>query len=279
MTQVFVVGGGRGGSLLQGPGGVRALPPFDQSLRDQFAALAGLLRASARLREPRDRKATLDIARRLSSHVVGQVEAVVGPVDGEAGLVYQDDDGGFTCGSTGKPPIPIPWPPSRLSSVEDIVGLGTLERELGQVFERAPDLQAMELLEHPAQVSKRLGVKLSERTVEQLERIAPSKVKGIEDPAVREVLTFFHEVLGDKRFIETWSRRPYEVARELGVELSPRAIDLILAGGNVSAIPGTGPVSIIWIVVVIVVGVLVVADNQITTVREFVIDKSGAAKL
>ena len=75
-----------------------------RSVNELCRAVAGTPEKSAREKLSRSLVTIANLA-------VGRVEGVVGALDGDAALVFQDDDdGGFTCGSTGKPPVPFPWP-------------------------------------------------------------------------------------------------------------------------------------------------------------------------
>jgi hypothetical protein len=279
MAQVLLFDGGSNGGLLQGSQGVRPIPPFDPALREELRALGALLRAVSANPNEDERRTIMEHARKLAGYVIEQVEGVVGPLDDQAGLVYQDEGGGFTCGSSGKPPLPFPWPATQITGVEEVLGVGILEQELIELFQRAPDIDTAMFLERPAEIAAEHGVKLSARTTEHLQRLAPSRINEISDPATREVVEFFHRVLADRRYVDSWSRRPYEVAQQLGVELSPPAADLILAGGNALGIPNASRVGIIWVVVVIVVGVIVLVDYQAKIVVRSIDDHSGLKKL
>lgn len=238
MARVILFGGGDAGGLIIGPNGVRPIPPFDPGIRKQLKAVASLTQALAGggVRERRELSA---LTTKLANHVVGDVEAVIGTLDRDASLVYQDDGGGFTCGSTGKPPIPFPWPPRDFPGIDDLVLGGVLESELVGLL-RHPKLDIKTLLADPRAAAERAGVKLSARSLEQLSRISPSEIDKIPDAEGREVAQYFHKVVEDGRFLESWSLRPHEVATSLGVKLSDGAVDRIIAGGNAVLRPGGG---------------------------------------
>ncbi len=238
MARVILFGGGDGGGLIIGPNGVRPIPPFDPGVRKQLQAVASLTQALTG-GAVGNRRELSALTTKLANHAIGDVEAVVGALDKEGSLVYQDDGGGFTCGSTGKPPIPFPWPPREFPGIDDLVLGGVLESELiGLLSHTKLDIKA--LLADPKGASEKAGVKLSVRSLEQLSRISPAQVDKIPDAEGREIACYFHKVVEDGRFLESWSARPYEVASTLGVKLSDGALDRIVAGGGAVLRPGGG---------------------------------------
>lgn len=278
MAKVILFGGGDGGGLIIGPNGVRPIPPFDLSLRLQLRGLSGLINGITPMPvEPQREMGKL--VNRISNLIIEQVESVVGRLDEGSSLIYQDDDGGFHCGSTGKPPIPIPWPPKKSPSLSDLIESGVLERELVDFVKdaTAKGNELKEILENPAKIAGKLDVQLSERTVQDLQRCAPSRVEKITNPVEREVLQFFHQVADDGRFLATWTTRPAEAATALNVHLSDDAFDVIIAGGRGTTLdPGSS--SIIWIVVGIVVIIAVVIDPGDAEIAQRVRDRSGITK-
>lgn len=207
------------------------------------------------------------------------VEAIVGRLEGENSLIYQDDDGGFTCGSTGKPPIPIPWPPLQSPSITDLIANGVLEYDLVNFVNKAGSegIKITEILENPAAVANSLNMKLSERTIQDLLQLAPSRLQTINDPVEREVIQFFHKVAEDGRFLSTWATRPAEAADTLKVQLSDRAFERIVAGGS-SAIfdPGSVMSPVAVAVAVGIVIMLVTRDAELARIP--IKDRSGIAK-
>jgi len=278
MAQIILFGGGDGGGLIIGPNGVRPIPPFDPSLRLQLRGLSAIL--SGVMRMPEKPRAEMGkLVNKVSNLLVEQVEAVVGRLEGENSLIYQDDDGGFTCGSTGQPPIPIPWPPLQSPRLSDLLASGVLEYDLVDFVNEAgaKKVEITEVLENPAAVAERLGRKLSERTIQDLQQLAPSRLPKIIDPVEREVIQFFHKVANDGRFLSTWATRPTEAAKALKVQLSDRAFDRIVAGGG-SAIfdPGRAMNPIAIAVVVGIVIMLVDRNAELATIP--IRDRSGIVK-
>jgi hypothetical protein len=187
------------------------------------------------------------LSNKLSNLIFAEVEGMVGPLEGEHSLIYLTEQGGFHCGSTGKPAVVISWPAHRAPSIQNLIAAGVLEPELIVFLETATKqkMDILEVLENPFDAAGKLGIRLSERSGNDLHRLAPSQLLKIEDPVTREVVEFFYAVVKDGRFLNTWPIRPYAVAAELKVTLSELAIDRIISypsGGEADAFP--------WIVVV-----------------------------
>ena len=278
MARVILFGGGDAGGLIIGPNGVRPIPPFDPSLRLQIKGVSAILNG-ARFSTKKENQEMATLITRMNNLLIEQIEATVGPIEKDNGFVYQDDDGGFTCGSTGKPPIPFPWPPTSYPSLNDLITHGVLERELvdfvNEVGKKAIKIQ--DALEDPLATAKKMGIKLSEKSVGDLRKLAPSQIKNISDPVDREVVQFFHTVADDGKYLGVWAKNPYETAKSLKVKLSDAAIERISAGG-VSTIfdPGTvmNPVAI-----AVVVGVVIMLVPTEAGKGKFVInDLSGVSK-
>lgn len=274
MARVILFGGGDGGGLIIGPNGIRPIPPFDPGLLKQIKAVSYLTQAL----QTGSSSAGRDVAAlttKLANVVIGEIEGVVGTLDKDGALVYQDDDGGFTCGSTGKPPIPFPWPPHRSFGIDDLVSGGIVEKELFDVLSGGKiDVKA--LLTDPKSAASKAGVKLSSRSIDQLAQISPSQVKKIQDPQAREVAGFFHKVVEDGRFLETWALRPHEVSNALGIKLSDAAIDRIVAGSSVFRPSGGGEV-MNPVAVAVAVGVVIMLVTRDANAIP-ILDRSGLQK-
>jgi len=278
MAQVILFGGGDAGGLIIGPNGVRPIPPFDPALRLQLRGLSALLNGATRTagKPPREMGRLIN---RISNLVFEHVEAVVGPLEGEHSLIYQDDDGGFSCGSTGKPPIPIPWPPLKVPSLNDLVASGVMERELIDFLTdvNTKGIKITEVLEDPTAAAEKLGRSLSERTVRDLRQLAPSRLKDIRDPVEREVLEFFHKVAADGRYLTTWATRPAEVSKALKVRLSDQAFERIVAGASSTVFDPSEVMNPIAVAVAVgVVIMLVTRDAELLNLP--IRDRSGLAK-
>lgn len=278
MAKVVLFGGGDGGGLIFGPNGVRPIPPFDPSIRLQLRGVSALL-AGAKSMPAKPSKEMGTLLNKMTNLVVEQVEAVLGSLEGSDALVYQDDDGGFTCGTTGKPPLPFPWPPLRLPNVSDLISVGVLERELVDFCSVCAEkkLDVMKMLEDPSAMAEELDVKLSARAAGDLKRLAPSQLGQISDPVDKEIVSFFHQVAEDGRYLATWATRPGEVSEKLKIKLSDQAFEKIVAGGASSIFdPGSvmNPVALAVVVGVVIMLVPTEAGHNKFIVRDF----SNAAK-
>jgi hypothetical protein len=111
MYIVILFGGGDGGGIIITSRGIKRIPPWDPTFLDRVYALNHLLQAGrldTEIGELVGRKAGA-LAEEVSRGVVEQVGAVDSDIGGSDGaFAFFDVDGGFVCGSTGKPPIPIP---------------------------------------------------------------------------------------------------------------------------------------------------------------------------
>lgn len=286
---VIIFKGGRDGALLSSPDGVRPIPAFPAAIRGNLVAAASMVRAATAVREEEIAKKLAAQATKLSNLAVEQVEQVVGPLARDRALIYQDDDGGFTCGSTGKPPIPIPWPPLARPSVAALVRSGAIGKDLVELIRtaRTEDFSLGRIFEDPAGAAQELGVSLSEQSVRDLQMLSPSNLDNISDEVDQEIAKYFHKVIEDGRFLETWHTRPYEVSRELEVTMSEAALERLISGGASPAfqhLGGAGPYASIGAGVIIAgiaitVGIVgEVAAFELEDVQSMVRDRSGVTK-
>jgi hypothetical protein len=274
MAKVILFGGGDGGGLIITADGVRPIPPFDPFVRAQIKAVSYLVAGAD---APGGDAAELEgYAARIANITVQHVEAIVGSLDAEASLIVMSDDGdGFTCGTTGRPPIPLARPPKELPPLDSLLARGGIDSSMVEFLRKATaqGVSVPALLENPADVARELGMDLPPRVVRDLEVLAPSRVDELEDPVSREVVTFFQKVLDDGRHVDTWAIRPSAVSDALGIQLSDTAVNRIITVG--SALGGRGgEAGIIWIVVGIIVVVAVVIDEEDAEI----IDRSGNVK-
>jgi hypothetical protein len=113
LDMVILFGGGDGGGIVITEAGIERLPPFDHRLRSRLKAVSALVKADARL-APEGREELRGLADRVARSIVpAVVERAGDAATGENSIVYIEPDGGFVCGTTGKPPLPVPWPPGR----------------------------------------------------------------------------------------------------------------------------------------------------------------------
>lgn len=286
MKTVILFGGGDAGGLLITEHGVRPIPPFDPGVLLNLKAAGAMVNAVAAARDDTAARKFSKLATSLCNLAVQLVEEVVGPLDADRALIFQDEDGGFTCGSSGKPPIPLPWPPRRLPSVPDLLAAGAIEPDLVEILRRARErkIKLTAVFEKPAELAKRLGVTVSEKTVRDLHAMAPSQLSKVQDASDREIIGFFHKVAQDGRYLDTWVARPYEVARALKVSISDAALERLLSGGAAAAFSQHGlmmpveiKVGIVWVVVCIAVGIAFGSKSRI--IEDIVQDHSGIEKL
>jgi hypothetical protein len=285
MKTLIIFNGGSEGGLLLTPNGVFTAPPFEPDLLNALKATAKLVMAMNASSEK-------DIQSKFSRMAIGaanlsveMVENLLGPLDPERAIVFQDSDGGFTCGSTGKPPLAIPWPPSPFKDANDLIKAGVIDADVLELIKesKAKARDLTKVFEQPAAAAKELGLPLSAKSAEDLSQLAPSKVSKIKDPVDREMLELFHAVLKDGRFTQNWFHRPYEVARLLKVKISDIAQERILnvAGqanlGMAHAKPsGAICAGVVWAGVCIAVGTLFV--GQMNPIDALVKDRSGGVK-
>lgn len=290
MKSVILFGGGDGGGLIITDKGVRPIPPFDPGLRLTLKSAAAMVKAISATKGGDSRGKMAKLATSLTNLAMAQVEDVVGTLDGNNALIYQDDDGGFTCGSTGKPPLPFPWPPSPLPTLPELMSAGVIEMDLIEFLQKskAAGIAYAEAFEKPQDVAKKVGAKISEKTAKDLRVLAPSKLASIKDPVDREVIALFHKVVKDGRYVSTWLARPHEVAQNLKVKLSEAALERILTSGAFASFGlrgGGNPVADIGVCVavavavdVVVIAIVAIASDE-RSLEDIVKDRSGIAKI
>jgi hypothetical protein len=284
MKTLVVFNGGRDGCLLLTNDSAIAVPPLETDARLALKATAALTMAMAGAANKGARNKLSTLAIGSANLAVELVEGSLGALNPDRAIVYQDDDGGFTCGSTGKPPIPVPWPPG-LGEPGDLVKRGIIEADVLEVIRtaKARGMDFTKLFEAPAATAKELGVPLSPKGARELGQLAPSRTSELKDPVDREVVGLFHAVLKDGRFIEDWFRRPVDVARALKVKLSDKAIEQII---SISSAVNLGKAAddfgnyiaagVVWAGVCIAVGTLFV--GQMNPLDTLIRDRSGTEK-
>ncbi len=291
MKIIILFGGGESGGLIVTENGVRPIPPFEPAIRRNLKSAAAMVNAVKEAPHEGTRQKMAKMATSLCNLAVEQIEEVVGPLDAERSLVFQDDDGGFTCGANGKPPIPLPWPPGSMPSLPDLIAAGVIEADLLELVKRAHDgkVPLKSLFENPAEVAKELGVTVSEKTLKDLHILAPSRLADIKDETDREIFEFFHKVVEDGRYLETFFIRPYEVSRTLKVKLSETALErLIMRGAPANLInqlrPNLSNFIDSFIVCIVaaesIVGVAIALTiSPYATIDDYIKDRSGKLKI
>jgi hypothetical protein len=289
VKSVILFGGGDGGGLILTDNGVRPIPPFDPDVLLTLKATAAMVKSLSSSRDDsRGKKAKL--AAGLANLAISQVEEVVGPLDGPNAVIYQDDDGGFTCGSTGRPPLPFPWPPSPLPTLPQLMSAGFVEIDLVELLRRAKvsNVAYADVFERPKVVAKELGAKISDKTAKDLRLLAPSRAAAIKNPVDREIVTFFHEVVKDGRYVGTWLSRPFEVSQVLKIQLSEAALEQILTSGAAVSFGFRGDgnqvadigvcVAVAIAVDIVVIAIVAIASDE-KSLEDIIKDRSGIAKI
>lgn len=276
-SRVILFGGGDAGGLIIGPNGVSPIPPFGPAILRQLKAIAGLLIAERELLGPEQGRQLGSLTNRLSNLVVGQIEAEVGGLAADDGLIYQDDDGGFRCGSTGKPPIPFPWP-AGLPGLNQLFESGALDQATLDFVSAAASAGAdvARLISDPSAEAGRVGLELPEATAKHLATLGAIEPESIADPVDREVVAFFRKAVADGSHLKDWASSPFEVAQALDVRLSRAAGDRIIAASGVR-FGGRDPGAVMSpaAVAIVVVIVIVVWDRERRIPVE---DRSGIEK-
>ncbi len=275
MGRIILFDRGEVGGLFIGSAGVRPIPRFAPPVLAHLRAVSDLLRAAhGQSPEEGSSKDMAGLITKVSNLAVERVEAAVGALDATDSLVYLTDDDGFVCGSTGAPPRPIKWPPLGGSSRRDLVASGLLAPDVVELLRRATSkgLKITDILEDPAKAAMTVDIKLSEVAAASLSQLAPSRVASLTNPVDRELVGFFHEVIRDGRFLETWTAEPVAVANRIGVKLSDAAVDRIL--GSSVIVGRGGDVANLSIEQGIVIGIIaiIVLDQELPT--ESIIDRS-----
>jgi hypothetical protein len=108
---VILFGTGDGGGIAITATGIARLPQFDARLLTRCRAVSALMKAESTSR-PDAHQELRELADRVARSIVPAVVEQVGDAaTGENSIVYIDLDGGFVCGTTGKPPLPVPGLP------------------------------------------------------------------------------------------------------------------------------------------------------------------------
>ena len=109
---MILFGGGDGGGIYIGSDGkIHRIPPWTPEIMAELKAVNALATASQRLGNQGTGKEMFALAERVSTTVIPQIAKTVhGGVAADHSVAFLDADDGFTCGSTGKHPIPFPIP-------------------------------------------------------------------------------------------------------------------------------------------------------------------------
>ncbi len=108
---VLFGGGDAGGIFIGTDGKVHRIPPWNPEIVTQFKAVKSLTAAVSHIRDAELAKEVSTVTERLCERVVQQATKIAGVTLTETeSVAFFDPDGGFTCGTTGKRPVPFPGP-------------------------------------------------------------------------------------------------------------------------------------------------------------------------
>jgi hypothetical protein len=117
-----VIWKGNGIGIVIGTKGIHIIGPCDPLLLAKFETIAAI-QAAHRGLSPEIQREAGALSTKLARNAVADAQKLVDePLDAEGGVVFYDADDGFTCGSTGKPPIPLPHPRSISLPATAVVG-------------------------------------------------------------------------------------------------------------------------------------------------------------
>jgi hypothetical protein len=105
-----VIWKGNGIGIVISSKGIRIIPPCDPELLATLQAIAGVQGAHRSLPADLQQEATAFSARLGGIAVAAAQKAAGERLDAEGGMVFYDADDGFSCGTNGRPPIPLPHP-------------------------------------------------------------------------------------------------------------------------------------------------------------------------
>jgi len=271
MTKVILFGGGDAGGIIISDTGVRPIPPFDPAILLQLRGIGAIMQSLERIPSENMMRKVGPYVHQLSNLAIEQVEQIVGPLQGEHSLIYQDENGGFSCGATGKPPVAFGWPPSSMPQMQDLIANGVVDFNLIEFFRAAENngIDILEAFENSEMVSQKLGITLSKQTHQDLKFLAPSQVNNIKDPVDQEIIQYLHKVLRDGRFLQTWATQPFEVSKQLGIKLSDLARDRLIAGGKSPAFLRSGrPETMFVPIAIAIIIILAPSDAELKAVRD-----------
>lgn len=212
----------------------RALPFFDDGTMSLLASAAQAVTAMNSSLAT-DQKQIHKAAQPILKFTFERIQTIVGNLDDDEGLIYRDEDGGFICGSDGRPfPIlpPLPLPPLRRPELENMES--AIDASALSVITEAQErkISLIDIFENPAKMASELGVELTNAGADALGTLAPTKIKEIQDPVQQEVVGYIHSVIEDGRFIDGMLLKPSEVSDRLGVRLSDAAMDRVIDSGR-----------------------------------------------
>lgn len=278
MAKVILFGGGDGGGIIISRDGVQPIPPFDPALLRQLRALNELARAT-RTAHRSCRRPLTTVVKKLTSVVLKQIEDIAGEIDARDGVIYQSDDGGFTCGSTGQPPIPFPFPVDPRQTVEGLLDRGVVNKATMRFFEQAAahKIDVFTAASDPIAAARKACVELTPEIEANIAELALDRGQP-EDKVDREVIAFYQKVVSDGRYINQWVTNPRKVAEKLKMKASQAAFDRIVDIRDQGALGGFDPGTVMSpAAVAVAVAIVIVLWSRELELP--VLDRSGYAKL
>jgi hypothetical protein len=124
---VILKGGGDAGGWIITEKGIKPIPPWNPDLLRDIYTINHFVHAAEQ-----DRGVAKTVERHLSGLTASVADAVSaqvaeldpGAAEGGGAIAFDDVDGGFVCGSTGKPPFPFPLPGGNDLSFEELGASG-----------------------------------------------------------------------------------------------------------------------------------------------------------
>jgi hypothetical protein len=108
---VLFGGGDAGGIYIGTDGKVHRIPPWNPEVLTQLKAVKSLAAVVSTIHDQNLVKEVSTLTERLSESVVTQTAKIAGvQLNASDSVAFFDSDGGFTCGTTGKHPVPFPGP-------------------------------------------------------------------------------------------------------------------------------------------------------------------------
>ncbi|MDD2636908.1 MAG: hypothetical protein PHW82_15555 [Bacteroidales bacterium] len=151
--------------------------------------------------------------------------------------------------------------------------------------------QLSEVISSPKDFAKKHSIALPkpvEKKLLELGKINESKGYKPDDPINKEIMSFFNKVLIDGRFIEEWTQKPENVAKQLGITVSREAIERItslrfselvdVAYINDPSLINKSAIVIVIVIVLVVVFVLI--PSCLTySIQEIIVDPKSLDKV
>jgi hypothetical protein len=268
------------GPLMILPDRVRRLPNFPKSISQQLKSIYELLHSSIGSAGASYTSIT-QIQQRLSNEVIGIIEDLIGPLDKAGGLIYEGDEYGFVCGADGRP--------AELLVNSEKVNPNTLFKEIEDydhsIFELIRNIPAekgelVKLFDNPKSVAEKLNITLTDEAEKKLLSLGSKQLGAISEPRKRKFLQYYHSVIKDGKYLDTWLSKPVEVANALNIELDDDLHDdIIRTNDNIfNDAAAINPITIVGVAILGVITATVALSADVTKIPD-IRDFSGLEKL